>query len=307
MKNRLHFIPLFLVAIAALIVGSFLDLSISQALYIGKDNWFTVVFAILGSIALCGCVTFLSIVLILRYSLAKEKIWKFIMCFVGVCGVAFCCYYFGDTMASSNVLGVVIPQETWAKVLTIVLSDIVLVVGCFLAAWFTRNKITDVKFLQSAAFLVVIAGVGVLGFYILKVCMPRLRYRTITELTQGVENFTQWWSPIKNKEFYIDILGIDKEEIRSFPSGHTLCSCYSIIAVPFIIRMYKGSEKVCIISLYSLFVFTLITGLSRMCGGAHFLSDTAFGTILMLCILLIYNQIELYIRFPKPKEVTVEK
>ena len=105
-----------------------------------------------------------------------------------------------------------------------------------------------------------------------------------------VFGFTPWYIINGSSSKLAAALGVDSTFFSSFPSGHTAAAgiCYSIMFLPAFIEKLNNKKTRWLFIL----VPTLITGLvafSRICVGAHYMSDVLFGgTFAFLSSIIAY-------------------
>jgi membrane-associated phospholipid phosphatase len=82
--------------------------------------------------------------------------------------------------------------------------------------------------------------------------------------------------------------GLEGNQNRSFPSGHTnSASC--IMIVPFFINRLTNKKWIRISSLILCYGYILLVAISRICVGAHYASDVLFGfAINCMCFTFVY-------------------
>ena len=150
------------------------------------------------------------------------------------------------------------------------------------------SRYGEMEMRKLALFLVFFVASQIIIVNIIKVPWARPRMRFL-ELYPEVE-FAPWWqigSSIKDK--YLG-LGVGSNEFKSFPSGHT-ASSLNILFMAVFARYSKGIAKninrILIIGL----VFGLLTALSRIVLGAHFLTDVTVGYTITFVLYLVSLEI----------------
>ena len=135
------------------------------------------------------------------------------------------------------------------------------------------------------------------GFVIkLFIHRPRYRYAVRGDLTA----FYNWWEMFPEYKKYISsadnpivVFGkeITKEEFKSFPSGHSGTGMIMAMFLPFASYFFprlKGKE---IVLFYTGAVWGFLMMYSRMLVGAHYLTDTCMGSLIVMIVFYITNEV----------------
>ena len=291
MIRKRHFIIVISILLVGFIVGSFLDKQIDAAIF-SKDNLFGLIMA---SFAVYPCYAGLAFIGggLLATGIKRKELHialKILTFFLSALAYAMAVYLCGGEWPSSN--GFNDPKlAPWSYGISALI---------FAGVYFLAYKICakgDVKKLWMAlmvmAFIFVVALLPT-GF-VVKLILHRPRYRYCVR--EGVTDFYNWWESCKNykdiinQKITIDGFLIDKEEFKSFPSGHSGTAAIMMMFLPytsiFFDRM-KGKETV---MFYTGFVWTLCMMYSRMRVGAHFLTDTCMGA---LVIMVVYFAVHVF-------------
>ena len=301
--------------IVGFIVGSFVDLQLSQAIFMRNDT-FGLVLSAIGTTPGYGCIaiiggSFFSIGLLRK----DYKLWMRIL-FYGLAVVAYAVAVFfagreffgpnGFYQAAPDFVGYLIELP---------------IMGGLGYLGFRIGKYSDnnnlwllLVILMIAIFVALVPGVT-----ILKEIFHRPRYRMITEpevMALDYVSFHSWWQRCAD---YKDIMakyseqGIEvlKEQFKSFPSGHAGATAVLILYVTFLPLMNKKYERLQLPLFYSALVWCLLICASRIWVGAHFLSDVSMGGLLtVICLLIAYyvvmNNKKLAPQEEKPVETTKE-
>ena len=129
-----------------------------------------------------------------------------------------------------------------------------------------------------------------LSFFILQFCknmFHRPRYRLAIAGYEGID-FITWYKPFSNHLYYIENLGIDKGEFRSFPSGHAILSMTMVIILQAFTWFYETLKKKRLFFGVLGLIFALIIIFSRLSLGAHYLSDVSAGAFISSLLALLY-------------------
>lgn len=265
-----------LIAITLFIVGNFFDLDVSKKISV-TENWFTIIFTVLGIIVTFALGIFASIILLT----APERKTEFLTVFQKVLGVlAVLCVtviYFstGAAVAKYEIF------KNYENVVYVILGIVYGGVG--VATIILTNKYKN-KLDQSSLFvaaIMILAMLALTAFFaeIIKYLASRPRPKLVLE---GSQTFREWyqWNPG---------YGFKNGECKSFYSGHAGNSAILVTGVPLFLSLTKLNFKkhTAIIGAFSGLAFSLITSFSRLLGGEHFLTDIAFGTLMSLLFQLL--------------------
>lgn len=167
---------------------------------------------------------------------------------------------------------------------------IMLIVGLmpiFFIGYRSCMKRKDAK-LAKHLLLVLVAMTAVFLMYeLVKVGLPRPRYRLLARNFEGIE-FRRWYAPVKNKAELIAKYKINKDDFKSFPSGHTANNVANAFIFPALALTYpKLKDKRVLLFIIGM-IIAVSTLLSRMILGAHFLSDVSCGGFIASVISALY-------------------
>ena len=285
MIKKRHFLIVIGVLLIGFIVGSFLDLKIDQALF-DKNNTFGLIMASFAVYPCYAGLAFISGGLLSTTIQRKEMpIWLKILSFF-LAGLAYVMsvYLCGRELPSSNGFN--------NKVLTI--PSYAISAALFAGVAFLAYKICqkgDTKKMWIACmvmafiFTISLLPAGV----IIKLILHRPRYRYMVRC--GVTDFRNWWETCSNYKDYfgmeVDGFIIDKEEFKSFPSGHSGTAAIMMMFLPYASIFFdrlKGKE---VVMFYTGFVWTLLMMYSRMLVGAHYLTDTCMGSLIVMFVYFV--------------------
>ena len=270
-KTYLRYARVLAAALLALmIVGSFLDLAISKALYPGHESSFGQFFAAFGEQPAFLAVSCAGVLLLVR----REQIsrgWSTLLAF---CGGAL--VLFGIVMNVHEATDNVAQLPVWAALLvtlfTTVLCSVLLVL-------FTRQTSTKtvLRFALTIAFVAI--GTALL-INIIKIPWGRARMRLIVQ-TGNESYFTPWWKAGGTLKRQLMAEGVSSDEFRSFPSGHTACAACAMLTalLPTLNKRLRGKTLRCFLPGAA---WTLLVAVSRICMGAHFLTDVTMATLVFL-------------------------
>ena len=305
MKKRFHFFIIIGILLIGFVLGSFFDLQIDKALW-SENNAFGLIMASFGVYPCYAGLAFIGGGLMSTTIKRKElplwcKIFSYILSCVAYIMAIYLC---GKEWPSVN--GYNIPQLAW---LSYLISGIVFG-GVYVAAYLVCRK-GDVK--QMWPMLLVMTAIFAIallpaGFAIkLVIHRPRFRYLVRT----GVTPFYNWWENCANYKEYIgrtiDGFPITKEDFKSFPSGHSgtgMIMAMFLAYAPIFFNKLKGKET---LMYYAGAAYGFLMMFSRMLVGAHFLTDTCMGSLIVMVVFYIANEFALKKNFFVPKEEPVEQ
>jgi len=144
-----------------------------------------------------------------------------------------------------------------------------------------------------AKHLILVLSAMTVSFFLyelVKMGLPRPRYRLVSKGYEGI-SFRRWYEPVKNKAELIARHNINKDDFKSFPSGHTSNSIMNITLFPALGLVYpKLKEKSMFMLVLGLCVGIAVL-LSRMILGAHFLSDVSCGGFVASVVSAVYYRL----------------
>ncbi|MCQ2753305.1 MAG: phosphatase PAP2 family protein [Bacilli bacterium] len=296
MKKRWYFLPAAMIVFTLFLVGTFLDLEISQALATDHlQNLFTKIFAFIA----CFPLAFMSAVtsgIIVKLLLKQYPIvWQRILLgvFSALC-FAICVWLVGSNLTSYHAF--CLDHPAWY------LIGLLLAVPGFLLGYFAYQKITHPHLLRQIIFVMITLAFVAGAIEVMKMLAPRIRFTAVSQMEDGLKYYRPWWNPsLTSEEIQIvrewakanPLLG--GEEHKSFPSGHSavaMASAFILMYLPLLInsqklRRYQG------VCFYAGFAYFLLCAFSRIYGGAHYLSDTMFAGLFALMVYFIANEIYL--------------
>jgi len=258
-----------------LIVATFTDLPVSKLLYPGHETSFGQFFAAFGELPAFLCLTSAGVLLIWnrrRLPGGRMLLWAAAGAVLVLLGLVLAVHE-----ATDNVPAL----PTWVAVLVAVFTA---AVAGFALILLTAD--CPVRTVLRFVLTLVFVSIGTMALVnIIKIPWGRARMRFITE-TGNETYFTPWWkagSALKNK---LVTDGVSSDEFRSFPSGHTACAACSmlVILLPTLNKRLRGKERLCLLIAVG---FTLLVAVTRICMGAHFLSDVTFSWLLTLGVSVL--------------------
>ena len=275
-KTFLYLFPLIGVFIVTLIIGTFFDYEINEALFSNKDT-FGLTISVLGTIPGYAMFAFIGGGALALAIHRNYKLWIKIIFYVSTIACLGSAIYFsgreffgpnGFTDAAPSIVGYVIALPIMSGV-------------TFLGYLMCKKSEQEYLWLFLLIMLVALIIALVPGVSLLKSIFHRPRFRSV-EL-EGL-NYHPWYEASKDFLNYPDSM---KEEFKSFPSGHAGASIAfptMVIFLPYIKKEYSKYVLPCFIAGL---VWALLVMFVRMLVGAHYLSDVSMGALLTSVCMLI--------------------
>ena len=287
MQKRINF-SIFMVSailIALTIFGSVFDLEIAHAIYIGQtpsENLFGIIVSYIGIIPTFVGWSFLGASIL---CLSKKQVenpakrrWLTVLAIL-LFVISF--FYFCTTLYVSNLNAFKVHFAVAYPLGSAIL---------FVAAYFgykLSQKSEDSELLKKTLFLVAISLVTLLIISVTKELMCRPRFRFVLA-TDNIEYFKNWWQ--SGREIKTSLgMGIESDEFASLPSGHSAYSMFAIFMFPALSEYLRGIKKFKIYLFGLGFAWWVITALSRLTLGAHYLTDvTIAGLVTILAYIIVF-------------------
>lgn len=271
-------ICLAVLAVMGIAVGTFCDIDIAQAVH-SPDNVFWRIITILGQYPYMALWVFYMGVICRQVrcsdiSAEKKTAWSIACGYLGLSTSVICSW----AMFAVDTIGGVFSQ-TIDNPPVIAAGALFGVYPLFFVGLFTSKKQYDKRLLKRLIWLCIIMLIALLIMTSVKLIFCRPRYRLVIQEISGVE-FHPWYIPFVGSGEFINEMGIDWNDFRSFPSGHALQSMGLIFSLPSLAEVYgclKGRKTVLFAAAA---VFAIFVCFSRMVMGAHFLSDVSTGSLL---------------------------
>ena len=304
MKKRYHLLIIIGILLIGFALGSFFDLQIDKALW-SENNPFGLIMASFGVYPCYAGLAFVGGGLMSTTIKRKElPLWGKLICFfLSGLAIVMAIYLCGGEWPSVN--GYNVPQLEW---LSFLIAGVVFA-GVYCAGYLVCRK-GDVKQLWAMLLvMVVIFTVSLLpAGFVIKLIIHRPRYRYLVRT--GVLPFYNWWENCANYKDYIgghiDGFPITKEDFKSFPSGHSgtgMIMAMFLSYAPIFFKKLKGKET---IMFYVGVLWGLTMMFSRMLVGAHYLTDTCMGSLIVMVVFYIANEFAYKKGFFETKEEEVE-
>ena len=286
MQKRINF-SIFMVSailIALTIFGSVFDLEIAHAIYIGQtpsENLFGIIVSYIGIIPTFVGWSFLGASIL---CLSKKQVenpakrrWLTVLAIL-LFVISF--FYFCTTLYVSNLNAFKVHFAVAYPLGSAIL---------FVAAYFgykLSQKSEDSELLKKTLFLVAISLVTLLIISATKELMCRPRFRFVLA-ADNIEYFKNWWQ--SGREIKTSLgMGIESDEFASLPSGHSAYSMFAIFMFPALSEYIREIKKFKIYLFGLGFTWWVITALSRLTLGAHYLTDvTIAGLVTILAYIMV--------------------
>ena len=288
MKKRFHLLIVIGVLLIGFIVGSFLDLPIDQAIF-NKNNGFGLFMASFGVYPCYAGLAFIGGGFLSTTIKRKDlPLWGKIICyFLSALAYGMSIYLCGKEWPSVN--GYNTPEMA---PLSYAVSAVVFG-GVYVLAFFICRK-GDIK--QMWRVLLVMTVIFVVSLlpagFIIKLIIHRPRYRYAVR--GGIVEFKNWWERFAEYKDYIgkefEGFTLVKEEFKSFPSGHSGTGMIMAMFLPlasFFFPKLKGKE---ILLFYIGVAWGLVMMFSRLLVGAHYLTDTCMGSLIVMVVYYVVNE-----------------
>ena len=293
MKKRFHLFIITGILLVGFIVGSFLDLQIDQALF-NKNNGFGLFMASFGVYPCYAGLAFIGGGFLCTTVRRKElPLWGKIICYAAsAAAYGMSIYLCGKEMPSPNGYN--------NKDLTIIayLIPAVLFAGAYVGGYMVCRKgdakqLWIILLVMSVIFVIALLPAG----FLIKLVIHRPRYRYAVRC--GLTDYYNWWQPFSQykdfistdeHKYIIEGFEITKEEFKSFPSGHSGTGMILAMYLPFASYFFpklKGKET---FLFYGGAAFGFLMMFSRLLVGAHYLTDTCMGSLIVMVVFYVVNE-----------------
>ena len=294
-KMRIPLLIALAVAIIGIIFGSFFDLQISSAIAGPRNMFGLAISAICPTLGFAAVAAmgggFVAFIVKGKYHIALKILFGVLAAAcLGVSIFYPAGEYFGD-----NGFYWVAPKA-YGYLIVILPECAAMVGGYFLFKDYDNDKMWIVFCAVVALLLIALLVV----IPIIKDNMHRPRFRLVS--TSPEVDFYNWWEPCKDYKGLIKTFGLNKEDFKSFPSGHTAETSILLVGATFFPMASKKLQK------YQLPVFigagalVLLVALARILAAAHFLSDVSMGATIVLLLTFITNEVLANIKALQLKE-----
>ncbi len=278
MKNKKAFFIILGLVLAVFLLGLFFDFQFAKLIY-KPDSIVGKILAAIGETPAYGGLAFIGGGLIAVNLKRENKIVKGIFF-----AIAFICVLAGivlstRAMASHNAFNI---EDKWYITLPFA---IVIDGGLGFLGYRMCLKSNNEDTLKILLFMLVVIGLVILTVTVLKRIWGRPRYRWLAD-NDLLDKFCNWWqiNPGIKQEFP----EVSTDEFKSCPSGHTSSAACALLLMylPLISEKLKGKET---LLLFIGAIWAGVVGFSRHIMGAHFLTDTTFGFLITMLVILCMN------------------
>lgn len=266
-----------------IVIGSFTDLKLSQAVF-SKNNIIGLFLAAAGLIPGYGigafmCGVFFDQVKNRNLSLVKKIILSILM----VVFFVVVDYFSSEDIFSVN--GFYHPEyEHYAMIIAFPFMYLYAFFGYKAAKDSKRQDLVKCAGIVFAAMLIILVA-GTIG---LKVLVRRPRFRTVT---RNIVPFYPWWKKCSNYREIMTAANILSDEFKSFPSGHTSVAALTML-FPVVLPVFYPEKQNKVLKWFICgAVYALVIGFSRILVGAHYLSDVGMGGLIAIVGICIVNEI----------------
>ncbi len=289
MKNRLIFIPAAALLFILFMVGTFLDLQISQSI-VNLNATFLKKAAGLSLFPLSLIIAFVggSFIRLLTLKRYKPIYQNILIGLYGVVCIGFSTFLFGKEVCSVLAFNL---SNKWIPLIGIIAS-----IPGGLGGYFLFKYVDCKGYIKKIMYISIVIFVSFGIIFVIKRLAPRIRYVTLVEEIKSLNFYRPWYQPDLTQNM-IDALRegsmIGKESIQSFPSGHSSSAMLLMILIsslPLFIDKLKDKQ---IILFYIGFAWYLLIGFIRFYVGAHYVSDITFAGLVALGVYFIGNEIYL--------------
>ena len=293
MVKKWDFLIVIGIALIGIVVGSFIDLQISQHLYF-PNNTFGVVFAGLGEAPGYAAFSFVAtLALLLGIKSYHRWFQKVPLILFGAAGIVLSIYFQADHMVCVD--GFNIPSLWYVGV---IVATIISAVGVLFGIYVFKNSKAEnlILYVVTLCFIIIVAILLVQG---VKIIMQRPRFRFLISEEGSLEYFCSWWQ--RGHDVKIAFPDIASDEFKSFPSGHTNVGALLIPVVAYLPTMCEKIKVNARILFYGAFVYTLVLAVSRITVAAHFLTDVSFGILFTALVYFAFDI--LFTKCKKPAQI----
>ena len=289
MIKKRHFYIVIGILLVGFIIGSFFDLQINEAIYSDR-NPFGVAMASFGTYPCYAGLSFAAGGLLVT-SLKKKDLnifWKLASWFLTALG-----YGLSVWLGSKDVPSINGFNNEALKIPFLIINIFVFggigALGFFTCKKGDENELWIALMVMAAIFLLALLPTS----FLIKLVIHRPRYRYVVR--SGDVAFHNWWQSFGEYKNYLQgnpvLYGIEisKEEFKSFPSGHSGSAAIMMMTLPYLSMFFKKLKGKETMLFYIGFAWTLLMMFSRILVGAHFLTDTCMGAMIIMIVYCIIH------------------
>ena len=299
-KNPIHLRELIIalgVILTIFVLGAIFDFEFSKTVFASsKDNpsLYGIIFSGIAELPVTACLCIGGFMQI-RGRVKEEKFGpkEFLCWFFGIVAIGAGAYYVYDTFTDLAGFPGLYEHEKLIKVLGIAFA-LLFVVGTGAYVFFrlknaSKEQMLDLgNILVFSSLIVAVAGTG--AKYLWSRPRPRYIFSAQGDASSLFKNFYEL-NPFyalthKNVDgIYFEPYGEDA--FRSFPSGHSMYSGLGMFLLPYLTLLTKENKENRTLQISLFYVglaWGLISALSRVFAGAHFLTDISAGLLITLVL-----------------------
>ena len=277
----------FLLLLIMILCGSLWDYPISKALF-NPSSLFGLFFAAFGEYPLALAFAVAGTLLIISRN-KEKRVLSILQIILGV-------FFVFSSFSMATILPMLNLNLSLLPALLIGATSVVLII--FGTAYISKESDRRTA-IRIALFIVSVVILDILIVNVVKVPWGRARMRLIAIDERAY--FVPWWKPGTEMRDTLVAMGVNGEEFKSFPSGHTAdASALLMLSIlPFLSRKWEGKEDILFIIGI---IWTIVVGFSRIVMGAHFLSDVTVGMTIGLLVFLLCSKVFLVRGKPVPSD-----
>ncbi|MGG5372188.1 phosphatase PAP2 family protein [Enterococcus sp. AZ196] len=247
-------------------IGTFFDLDIAQAVF-KKDNYFSYFFEHLAPVVFATVnIIGASLLLFTRRWKTDNKLIIFLS------GIGFIFFTFLGVLLSYNYL----------KLFGLIYGILATVIAAVCVTKIPKELRSD--YAKAGLAIVLTSIVSMFIVEGIKPIWGRVRFRSMQE---NFDLFTRWYS-VNGAKYLTSVPA--KEEIKSFPSGHSQWVGNTLsLSLLFLVNPKLRDKENLVIGIAA--AYAGIVMFSRMMQGAHFLSDVTIGFSIAFACFILFRKV----------------
>ena len=282
-----EYLPILLIGIVLFIIGAIVDKSISQAIYADAHlSGFGIIFSNLVMCLFFFLAYIVCIVgaLILLNKKDEHQLWiRIVYSIIFIGGFIFLIYQSYHQLSAVDMVLGKIGGIIFAVTCTVVVLVLSIFTSLHLYRAYEHKKLF--RYCIILLFIIVLSNALMVIFKYLW-SRPRPWYVFGYEgiIASHLDEFKNVYEPTP---FAIFSSSTAKEYFKSFPSNHTNNAVMIVAPMLLYTKLNNrwDSDRTRLLILGAGFIIALLTLLTRMIAGAHYLSDTSFGLILGFSVI----------------------
>lgn len=163
------------------------------------------------------------------------------------------------------------------------------ILACFFTEWALRDA-PDTVVARLLKILILIALGPTIITHIVKIPWARPRMRLLVSNLGSMVSFRPWYQPGLADKATLIASGIPKEELKSFPSGHTTAAA-TALSLYYIASASPGLRSRRFSFFLGGLIWALLVALSRIIVGAHFLTDVTAGFAISYTVFIVAGRL----------------